>query len=149
MEENKNCKIIIKFNKDNGIQFTCIPESKQFEQIQKEWKRCTIQFDRNEIVVGEEDGIDILKTLIEEPRKFKTIPMLYQQKEYNLLPETLLSFIIKEFIDNIGKNYIVNKTEVIIENEINPIVKERLYESIDNLYLQHDLIENSSLKDKE
>ena len=60
MTENKNCKIIITFNKDKGIQFTCVPENKQFEQIKREWKKCTIQFDRNEIICCKE-GIEILK----------------------------------------------------------------------------------------
>ena len=63
----------------------------------------------------------------------------------------MLSFIIKEFIDEIEKRFIIVEVEVLIEDEeeLDSLVIERIYESIDNLHLCHEARENSSLKEKE
>ena len=149
MTENQKCRIIIRFEKEHNIHFTCLPENKQLRQIETAWKKCNIRFDRNEIISGEDDGIDVLKELIEYSSDFKTINIKYQNEEYELLPETLLSFIIKEFVDEIGKRFIIVKAEVIIEDQFDPIIRERIYASLHILHLQHEEHKNSSLKEKE
>ena len=73
------------------------------------------------------DVIQLVNTLFDSPEDFSTISFIYEEKEYQLLPESLVSLRLLDIINVLEKRFIIDKTLIeIYDNEKNEIVKERL-----------------------
>ena len=106
-----------------------IETSVQIKDKQKEYIP-SISFQNHHIsFCEEEDSINLIKELYDNPEEYKEYQILFQDRSYSLTFEVLFGLIITQFKKKIEKNNIINKT--IIELEIpNPIVLERIQISL-------------------
>ena len=74
-----------------------------------------ISFNGNFISIGEqnENSIQFVKEWIENPEEYKIYTVLFQGKEYQLLPEVLFALIINEYKQRIEREYIIDNTIII------------------------------------
>ena len=80
------------------------------------------------------NSIDFMKHWIENPDDFKTYPIHYQNKQYELLPEVFFAIIINEFKNKVEKEYIITNTEIQIPSK-NSKTLQRINVSLDSIGL--------------
>ena len=103
----------------------------------KEYK-ANIQFDNNEIIVCNEtkENADWFIEFLDDPMNFKKYIVDYQDKTYELLPESLLTIIIYKFKKEMKE--VINSFELIVENDedtemalaIRKTLKEKVYDAL-------------------
>ena len=72
-----------------------------------------IEFDNNEIIVSQQPTENTITNFVQDfftnPTKYKRYSFIYQNKQYDVLAETLLVLIINEFKKRVDKKGIVNR----------------------------------------
>ena len=99
----------------------------------------TLSFSDNTISICEEkdNQIQFLQQWFQQPNDYSTYTILFQRKEYQLLPEVLFALVINEFKNQIEKQFIIKNT--IIELPINnssDIILQRIKISLQSIHLQ-------------
>ena len=122
-KEMKYSQFHVLFTKENQIQCSLIDLEDQKEHIIQLEKNIdlypiTIQFTMNEIIVCKEskDCIHFIQDLVNEPDKYNNYFFTYKGKEYNVIAEILLSFIINQFKQRVEKETILAETVFEIES---------------------------------
>ena len=135
------------------------------DEINSTFSTGLIIFNTNEILILNEeissknsDGNDqkyqqirFLNDFIYQPSEFPLYHITYQQCEYELLAESLLAIIIKEFINSYDKHLIIDQIILLLDDNIQleQIAIERMYKAFDMINLPHEESESSFLKEKE
>ena len=60
----------------------------------------------------ENNKIDFIEDLIQNPNEYKLYTIQYQQKEYNVIAEVFIALIICDFVKKAKKEFIIPKTIV-------------------------------------
>ena len=103
---------------ETTIQVSIVNQNKEEEVIQLQEGiieyPLNIEFNNNEINVCQKEINDntitgFVEELFKEPTQYNKYTINYQNKEYQVLPETLLALIIYEFKKKIDKKGIINK----------------------------------------
>ena len=87
--------------------------SKRKILLQSEVTPC-ITFNSNTIEVSEEhpNTIHFIQNWIENPNDYRTYKIMYQGKEYELLPEVLFAIVVNEFKKKVEREYIIARTKI-------------------------------------
>ena len=99
------CSIIDEQNKETIV---------KLEENKEEYLP-SILFNTNTIDICKEDtnSFHFMKNWIENPEDYSTIFIIFQNKEFKLVPEVMFALIINEFKKKIEKEYIIEETNVI------------------------------------
>ena len=105
----------------NFITFTIYLTETTIQINNEEIYPLNIEFNNNEIIVcqneiNENTITGFVEELFKEPTQYNKYTINYQNKEYQVLPETLLALIIYEFKKKIDKEGIINKVEININS---------------------------------
>ena len=103
----------------------------------QEYFPITIEFGINNIIVCEENtnSISCLKELFDNPNEYHFKTIMFQQKEYEVLPEVLFALFINEFKKKIEKEFIIKETVLKVQTKEKKII-ERLIISLNAIGLQ-------------
>ena len=128
-----NFKIIVTKN-FNLICSVC----KEGKEIINEEVIPSITFNSNTIEIGQNDDkfIDFMKNWLENPSVYSTYQILFQGKEYHLLPEVFFAIIINEFKKKVEKHYIIENTVIELPTE-NSKTLQRIKISLDAVGLKN------------
>ena len=137
--------------KDNKEEFIQLADSNDNQTIYP----LTIEFNNNEIIICQKEIHDntitgFMEQLFKEPTQYNKYTINYQNKEYQVLPETLLALIIYEFKKKIDKQGIINKVEININNE-NKEILHRIKSSLININIPNEFtpIDNYMIRPRE
>ena len=105
-----------------------------------------IEFNNNEINICQKEIhyntiTNFMEQLFKEPKQYNKYTINYQNKEYQVFPETLLALIIYDFKKKIDKKGIINKVEININNEEKAKRKEivhRIKSSLININIPNE-----------
>ena len=124
-------KIII--TKNYELQYSIVYPGNQ-EVLLQEKIIPSIRFNKNiiDFFVEDESAIHFMKNWFEIPDDYSTHEIMYQGKEYHLLPEVLFSLVINEIKKKIERQYIIEKTEIQLPVDNNTI-KQRIKISLQAL----------------
>ena len=95
----------------------------------KEYK-ANIQFNNNEIIICDEtkENADWFIEFLDDPMKFKKYSINYQDKKYELLPESLLTLIIFKLKNQLSG--IINEIEINIPEDSDQEIIQRIKSSL-------------------
>ena len=122
---------------DTILKISIINESGK-EQIiklnqEKDKYPISIKFDRNEIEVCQEEIVNgensfngFLKELFVNPTDYKRYSFDYQNRNYNVLSETLFVLIVNSFKQQIDKIAIINNIEIDLDGNDNKELIHRM-----------------------
>ena len=104
--------------------------SKQGLKINGKEYKANIQFDNNEIISCDDkkENADWFKDLLDSAEDLKRYSIEYQNKKYEVLAETLLTLIVYKFKKQMKE--VINQFELIIENDKNQEIAERIKSSL-------------------
>ena len=74
----------------------------------KEIRKGTIRFEKNEIIIGNDDGIQITNIPMNTPQEIQ-----YQQQSYHLTKDELFAIFIMQFIREIEKIFVIDFIDII------------------------------------
>jgi hypothetical protein len=140
--------LIISINQENKIKISILNDQNQ-EKIIKlnkhdpDYIPLSISFNMNEIIIGNEEienSINFFTDLIHQPEEYKEYKITYQNKEYSVISEVLFALVIDQFKKRIEKEFIIDKTKLIIETE-NKLLINRIKVSLDAIELPLDEFE--------
>ena len=104
-----------------------------------------IEFNNNEIIVCQQEINEntitgFVEELFKEPTQYNKYTINYQNKEYQVLPETLLVLIINEFKKDVDKKGIINRFLFKTTNT-NKDVLQRIKSSLINIGIPNSFTE--------
>ena len=128
------CSIIDDNNKETII---TLPQSNQQEITPSiTFSNYTISLCEKNINEKENTQIEFMKNWIEHPESFSTHQIVFQNKEYSLLPEVLFSLIIREYKTKIEKEFIIDQTIIQMPSR-DFLVFERIKTSLEAIGLKN------------
>ena len=128
------CSIIDDNNKETII---TLPQSNQQEITPSiTFSNYTISLCEKNTNEKENTQIEFMKNWIEHPESFSTHQIVFQNKEYSLLPEVLFSLIIREYKTKIEKEFIIDQTIIQMPSR-DFLVFERIKTSLEAIGLKN------------
>ena len=106
-----------------------------------------ISFNENTIKICEEykQAIHFIQKWFENPEEYVTYPILFQNKNFDLLPEVLFAIIINDFKKKIEKEYIIENTEIELPTD-NSTILQRIKISLQAINLKGiEITENEEI----
>ena len=122
MIQNKNCIFKIKISDSYQIQCCILSKNNDTETIQFNINDLNINSNLNSFQF-EKNIFNFVQDLINTPEEYKEYSIIYQQKEYNVISEVIISLIINEFKQKIEKEYIIEETIIEIQNQNETLLK--------------------------
>ena len=124
------CHFININNAQNNNMIDDIEKSIQLKENRKEEYPFLISFNDNQIQICNEEynqnTIEFIKDLLEEPTNYKLYKIHFQEKEYDVIAEVLFALIINEFKQQIEKYKIIIDTSIEIKPNHNQFALERI-----------------------
>ena len=91
-----------------------------------------IMIETNDNILNIDNQQQIMKEWVENPNEYRLYQIVYQEKEYSLLPEVIFALIINECKEKIEKEYVIENTTIRVEST-NNIIKERVNISLNTI----------------
>ena len=122
---------IIEISEEKKLKCIIVKKNDQKEEVVKlkdgendEYIPC-ISFNGYEITIGDEndDSIQFIDDLINDPLNFKKYKICFQNKENEVIAETLFGLIIEEFKKKIERKYKIEKTIMTIASNDFTLIK--------------------------
>ena len=103
-----------------------------------------IEFNKNEIIVCQQNELNentftnILIDLFDYPDQFTKYSFIYQEKQFEVLPETLLTLIVYQFKKKVDQKGIVNNFILETPNGTNPEIIHRIKSALYNINIPNE-----------
>lgn len=103
-----------------------------------------IEFNKNEIIVCQQNKINkntftnFVQDLFDYPDQFTKYSFIYQQKQFEVLPETLLTLIVYQFKKKVDQKGIVNNFILETPNGTNPEIIHRIKSALWNINIPNE-----------
>ena len=155
MKTENKIKLNIKITKEFKLKISYIDSNKQETIIKlhknnKDEYPISISFIDNKIMICHDSdySIQFIQEWFNEPNNYKCYEIHFNNKWYSIISEVLFALIIDEFLKQIKKDYIIEKTYVTIPSD-NYTLMKRIKISLETTDLDQIEIVNMNILIKE
>ena len=115
--KTNHCSLLIQLINENQLKCSLINNGNTVDE--RDFSLLSISFEMNEIIVSEtrKNSIHFMNDLIQFPHDFKEYQITYQQTDYFVIAEVLLSLFLFHYKSEIEKQFIIDETIFQIESQ--------------------------------